>query len=155
MKTVLKICSLLFVAIPISCSQSNSSNVKPTSNIYDIVSEQNIFLADCLSQSEKHYLVYFYSDSCSSCLNMKDVVVSFANSNIVKTYFVDTQRQENKIQICPIDELKVWVDDVNDLYIAGTPTIIEVKSGITVSNVAGESECLNFLETFSEDSNLD
>lgn len=150
MEKMLKYCFLLFLAIPISCSSAGNSIAQVTSNIYDIIGEQSISLSDCLSQQEDHYVVYFYSDTCSTCLRIKERVVSFAHDNIVKTYFLDTQKPENEFQKCTINELVVGVDNINDLYVAGTPTIIEVKDGTTTSNVAGEDKCLELLETLTE-----
>lgn len=150
MKNSLKIIPLLFLSTLISCSNSDSKNTLSTLNAYNIVEKQSILIDDCLSQSEDHYVVYFYSDTCSSCLSIKDKVVSFANLGVVKTYFLDAQKQEKNIQVCSAEEIRVWVDDVKDLYIVGTPTIIEVKTGITISNVAGEDDCLNLLESLSK-----
>ena len=155
MKKMLRFFSLLFVAIPLSCSSAGSSSVQSTSNIYDIIDRQSISLADCLSQPENHYVVYFYSDTCASCQRIKESVVTFANSSVVKTYFLDTQKPENNIQKCSIDELIVGVNNVSDLYIAGTPTLLEVKDGVTVSNVGGEINCLDLLETFTINAKVD
>ena len=151
MKTLFKICTLMLLISPASCSSTSIASFQATSNIYDVIERQNVSLEDCLSQPENHYIVYFYSNTCSSCQRIKEHVVTFANLDVIKTYFLDTLKPENTFQKCSIDELVVGVDNVNDLYIAGTPTIIEVKDGITTSNVAGENDCLSLLETLEND----
>ena len=153
MKTGLRILSLLFTLSMASCvPQTNSGSSNGISDAYNIIDRQATSWNDCLSQSEDHYLVYFYSDTCNPCNEIKWDIVMFANSDVVKTYFVDTAKPENKIQKCSADEVVVGVSDVADLYIVGTPTLIEVKEGATVSNVAGQSKCLGLINSLKNGS---
>ena len=150
----LKVCSLLFALSAISCTpQTTSSSIISSSNYDDIIDKQSVSLTECLSQEEEHYLVYFYSPTCTPCSEIKGDVVSFAVDNVVKTYFLNTKESGNEIQKCSADEVVVGVDDVADLYIVGTPTLVEVKNGTTTSNVAGKNKCLNLLNQLRTDNN--
>lgn len=140
----LKLCFLPLIAFMTSCKPQAGSS---SSIDYKIMERQSISWAECLSQAEPQYLVFFHSNTCASCQEIKGDVVSFATSNIVKTYFVDIDKPGNEIQKCSVDEIVVGADRIEDFYIAGTPTIVEVENGRTTVNAAGKSKCLELLET--------
>ena len=137
---------LLWVVAFTSCtgSKSESSN-KNAIQEYGIISQQEINLADCLSQNEEDYLVFFHSETCGHCKEIIEDVIAFAESNIIKTYFLNVSKSENKVERCLRDEIEIGIDNVDDLKIVGTPTIVEVENGVTTANVAGKESCLAFL----------
>ena len=146
---------LLLVAVFTSCSSKGSeSTSKNAIQEYEIVNKQEIYLDDCLSQIEEKYLVFFHSETCTHCQEIIEDVIAFANSSIIKTYFLNVSKKENKITRCSQDEIEVGIDKVEDLRIVGTPTIVEVEEGVTTVNVAGKSACLAFLTYFSKKSPL-
>ena len=146
---------LILVAVFTSCSSKGSeSSSKNAIQEYEIVSKQEIYLDDCLSQIEEKYLIFFHSETCTHCQEIIEDVIAFANSNIIKTYFLNVSKKENKITRCSQDEIEVGIDKVEDLRIVGTPTIVEVEEGVTTVNVAGKSACLAFLTYFSKKSPL-
>ncbi len=137
---------LLLVVVFTSCSTGKiESSSKNAIEEYEIIHKQEIDLIDCLSQKEEEYLVFFHSETCGHCKEIIDDVVAFASSNIIKTYFLDVSKKENKIESCSLDEVENGIDQVENLKIVGTPTIIEVEKGITIANVAGKNACLLFL----------
>ena len=146
MKFRWQFCLLIVVAMIASCTpeESQSSN-KNASEEYGIVTEQEILLADCLSQEEDNYIVFFHSDKCEHCKQIIGDVIEFAASNILKTYFVNIGKSENKIKICQPVDLTIGITDVKDLAIVGTPTIIEVEEGMTIANAPGKESCLTYL----------
>ena len=139
-------CPLLVVATIASCTpkESQSSN-KNASKEYGIVTDQEILLADCLSQKEENYIIFFHSDKCEHCKQIIEDVTEFASLNILKTYFVNVAKSENKIKICQPIDLTIGVTDVNDLAIVGTPSIVEVENGMTIANAPGKESCLTYL----------
>ena len=139
-------CPLLVVAMIASCApkESQSSN-KNASKEYGIVTDQEILLADCLSQKEENYIIFFHSDKCEHCKQIIEDVTEFATLNILKTYFVNVAKSENKIKICQPIDLTIGVTDVNDLAIVGTPSIVEVENGMTIANAPGKESCLTYL----------
>ena len=136
----------LLAVVFTSCSPSKSeSTSKNAIQEYEIVSKQEINLSECLSQEEEQYLVFFHSDTCGHCKEIMEDVVLFASSNIMKMYFLNVAKTENRIDRCSLDEIEVGVDQVDDLKIVGTPTIMEIENGVTTMNVAGKDDCLKFL----------
>ena len=137
---------LLLVAVFTSCSPSKSeSSSKNAIKEYGIITEQEVYLDDCLSQKEEEYLIFFHSETCGHCREIIEDVVAFAESNIIKTYFLDVSKKENKINRCTFEEIEVGIDQVENLKIVGTPTIVGVEKGVTTANVAGKNACLSFL----------
>ena len=146
----------LFLAVVItSCSPRKGESMSvDSSEEYVIEDEQEIFLDDCLSQKEERYVVFFHSDTCKQCQEIKGDVIAFAYENITKTYFLNIAKPGNKPTICPIDEVRVGADKVEDIAIAGTPTIIEVENGIVIANVPGKDACLTFMNEQRKNANL-
>ena len=138
--------SLLWVVVFASCSTGKSeSSSKNAIQEYGIISQQEINLAECLSQIEEDYLIFFHSETCGHCKEIIEDVVAFAESNIIKMYFLNVSKSENKIERCSRDEIETGIDSVDDLKIVGTPSIVEVEKGVTIANVAGKESCLSFL----------
>ena len=135
---------LSFIRTSCSPVKSESSN-KNAFDEYGILKEQEIDWDDCLSQIEERYIVFFHSDTCGHCDEIMGDVLAFSHENITKTYFVDVNKNIDKIKTCSKEDLTIGVEDINDLAIIGTPSIIEVFEGMTIANVPGKESCLSFL----------
>lgn len=144
----LKMCILPFLTMALftSCSpaQSEYSN-KNTSSEYEINANLLISWDDCLSQKENHYLVFFYSKSCQHCHQIMGDVLSFSESNIVKTYFLDTKDPNNNVQLSNDIDKTIGVSKTDELFIVGTPTLLEIEDGYVKANVPGKEDCLSLL----------
>ena len=142
----LRILPFVLTALFASCSPAESEQMsKNAFSEYNVTVDLKIGWPDCLKQNEDHYLVFFYSDTCSHCHEIMGDVLSFAESNIVKTYFLNTKESSVKIPIANDIDLTIGADSIDELFIAGTPTIIEVEKWIVKANVAGTDNCLTFL----------
>ena len=140
------ICSLFVAAMFVSCSPAqNEQSNKNASTEYEIPVEQEIDLKDCLSQSESQYLVFFHSETCSHCREIREDILFFANENILKVYFLDIKKPSNEVTICQKEEIELGISSYQDIKILGTPTIIKVENGVTTANVAGKEECLTLI----------
>ena len=140
------ICSLFVAAMFVSCSPvKNEQSNKNASTEYELPTEQEIFLKDCLAQNESQYLVFFHSDTCTHCQEIRGDVLSFCEENILKMYFLNTKKPTNEIQTCSREEITLGISGYENLKIVGTPTIIKVENGVTVANVAGKDDCLTLL----------
>ena len=71
--------------------------------------------------------------------------MEFAISEILKTYFLDIKKSETKIPIKNEIDETIGMTSIDELFIAGTPTIIEVDEGMVKANVPGKDECLTLL----------
>ena len=142
----LRIFPLLLVAMFASCTPATSEQMsKNAFSEHEIVIIQQIKWADILSQKESHYLVFFYSETCAHCHEIMGDVIAFSTAEIVRTYFLDIKQSETKIPIKNEIDETIGATSINDLFIAGTPTIIEVEEGVVKANIPGKDECLSFL----------
>ena len=142
----LRILPFVLTALFASCSPAESEQMsKNTFSEYNVPVNQKIVWSTCLNQKEDHYLVFFYSETCAHCHEIMGDVLSFNDANILPMYFLDTKASDTKIPISSNIDLTIGVDNVDDLFIAGTPTILEVKNHIVIANVPGSDNCLTFL----------
>ena len=135
--------TLLFSCSPNAASSSNiDSSAKE-----EIPASLQIKWADCLTQEEEDYLVFFHSDTCSHCQEIMGDVIAFSHEDIKKTYFANIIFEGEKIRVEKDKEALVGVDNIEEFYIRGTPTIIEVENGVVTANIAGKDDCLTFLNS--------
>ena len=134
--------SLTSLAIVVSCSPSReTTNNKNVIEQEEIIKNQSISWFDALNQKENNYIVFVYSETCGYCHDMMDEIIDFAKSEILVTYFINSQIYKVPIS----NEIKENIADINQLSILGTPTILEIDNKIVVNNIAGIDKCLNFL----------
>ena len=146
MKYRLRILPLLITAMFASCSPVESEQMsKNAVSEYKEIKLDQIDWPDCLKQEEDHYLVFFYSDTCPHCHEIIGDVIEFSLSDIAKLYFLNTKETSVKVPISNDIDLTIGVETIDDLFIMGTPTIIEVEEWSVKANVAGKDNCLTFL----------
>ena len=134
--------SLTSLAIVVSCSPSSkTTNNKNVIEQEEIIKNQSISWFDALNQKENNYIIFVYSETCGYCHDMMDEIIDFAKSEILVTYFINSQIYKVPIS----NEIKENIADINQLSILGTPTILEIDNKIVVNNIAGIDKCLNFL----------
>ena len=138
--------SLVLVAMFTSCTpevseQSNENAWKD----YEIVIKNQIKWSAILSQKENHYLIFFYSETCPYCHEIMGDVIAFSTSEIVMTYFIDIKESETKIPIKNEIDETIGKSKIDDIFIMGTPTIIEIEEYIVKANVPGKDNCLTLL----------
>ena len=135
--------SLVFLA---SCTPTEGSESSQSSEQSETIpTSLQIDWADSFKQEEDDYLVFYYSETCAQCHEIMGDVIAFANSNIKKTYFANIMSSEGKMPIEKGSDPLIGVSDINEFYIGGTPTIIEIKEGTVTSNAPGKDKCLTFL----------
>ena len=141
-----RILPLLLVAMFTSCTPEVSEQSKQNAwSQYDIVIKNQIEWSSILSQKEDYYLIFFYSETCPHCHEIMGDVIAFSTSEIVTTYFIDIKKSETKIPIKNEIDETIGKSDFNDVFIMGTPTIIEVEEYIVKANVPGKDNCLTLL----------
>ena len=144
----LRILPVFLTAMFASCSPAASEQMsKNAFSAYEIVQNNQIIWSEIFSQNHDHYLVFFYSETCGHCHQIIGDVISFSQAKIVDTYYLNTQNQDIKIPIRNGTEKTIGLTNVDELFIAGTPTIIEIKNHIISNNIPGKDECLTFLNS--------
>ena len=160
MKKVLFICLLFLLVL---CGGCKKDTVRPTR----IVAE-NIY-----EMPEDRYLVYFEKENCSQCAQALPRVIEYltdmsGKKNAVKIYavlleYVDENGETVKLPISRAIEQgntgqgpdgNFYVDGVSNwysLYIAATPSLIEVKDKQSKLVAVGTTEIENYLETLKNE----
>jgi len=93
---------------------------------------ENFSLVNQMPESE--YLVYYYTEDCTFCKQIKTAVLEFADDNNagIKVYFIDGYN----------------VTGINTVPgMEGTPSLVTVRNGVVVNLVAGAVDIPN---TFDE-----
>ena len=144
----LRILPVFLTAMFASCSPAASEQMsKNAFSEYEIVQNNQIIWSEIFTQTEDNYLVFFYSETCGHCHEIMGDVIAFSEAEIVRTCYLNTQEQGFKIPINSAIELTIGISTVDELFIAGTPTILEVKNHIVTNNIAGKDECITFLNS--------
>lgn len=142
----LRILPLLLAVMFASCSPAQSEQMsKNAFTEYEINTYQHLDWPDILKQREANYLVVFYSETCTYCQEIMDDVYCFIQDEIIKTYLVNTKKTSVKIPIANDIENTLEKSNMDEVFIKGTPSIIEVKQGMVKTNIAGKDKCLTFL----------
>ena len=142
----LRILPVLLTAMFASCSTAVSEQMsKNAFSEYGIVQNNQIIWSEIFKQEEDRYLVFFYSETCNHCHQIMGDVIAFSQAEVVKTYYLNTKEQDIKISINPATELTIGMDTPDELFIAGTPTIMEIKNHCVKNNIPGKDECLTYL----------
>lgn len=136
------IASLATLAIVVSCSPANDTTIsKGTYEDYEIVQTHQISWNDVLNQEDDNYIVFIYSETCGYCHDMLNEIVSFANEEILITYFLNSSL--NPVTIG--DDNPIGITEIENLTIRGTPTIIEIDEKMVIANIPGIDQCLTYL----------
>lgn len=134
--------SLTSLAIVVSCSPTRDiTNTKSAIEQQEIVIKQQIPWLEALNQKENHYIIFVYSPTCGYCHDMMDEIIDFAKSEILPTYFINTQNNEVPIY----QEINENIASIDELGILGTPSILEIENEVAIRNIAGIDKCLSFL----------
>jgi thiol-disulfide isomerase/thioredoxin len=96
------------------------------------------------SQDEDQYLVYYYSETCGYCTQIKPRILNFAASNDlgIKVYLMDAQ-------VAYSTSFPIYDPDTN-AQMTGTPSLITVVDGEIVHMAPGYLEVLDALEAMED-----
>ena len=136
---------ILVTLFLISCRTSSSDETKPveTKLDYDLIEDRIIIWDDIFMQNGSDYLVYFYSETCGHCMNIKESILKYYLKGIESMYFV---RNPNKDEyFAPSSFNLVGIDDSTDLKIHGVPGLIEIEDYVVLNYHFGEKQILNYL----------
>ena len=145
MKIKFLVMPLILVAMFTSCSPAQSGQT--SQNISSINQKTYIHVdwPDVLSQEDEDYLLFFYSNTCQQCHEIMGDVYSFIDDHIKPLYLVNTKECSVTIPLKDNIDDTIGMKDINELFIKGTPSIIEVKDATVVAHIPGKSNCLTFL----------
>ena len=103
-----------------------------------------IYLHDLFLNNEQ-CLVYFYSEHCGHCISIKAEIDNFQSYSKLPFYYLDVD--ENEITFKPDQDKVIGVNNLEDFYIVGTPSLLEFKESTVSNYYLGESEILEYIRS--------
>ena len=131
--------SLILCSHLVSCNPSNRASKE-----YDYNDFENckIFWNSLFFVAKTQYFVYIYGKNCLHCKNIKNDVLSFIDEDIFPTYLLEcTDKIPSGLEI----EKTIGATSIEDVFILGVPTLLEIDDGVLTSNVAGTSSVMALL----------
>lgn len=92
--------------------------------------------------AERGYYVYIYSLTCGHCNLIKQEMLSYCLCEKYPTYLVEYNKD---IKVTSDISFTYGISKFEDLYILGTPCLLEIFEGKLISNIAGSSAIIKFL----------
>ena len=105
---------------------------------YDLIHDKLISWNDLLIQEKDSYLVYVFSTTCGHCNDIKQQILSYSLRND-DLYFI---QYNQGIPICDSDATLTATDNVDDICIFGTPSLLTIENGFLIENIAGSIRIL-------------
>ena len=139
---------LKLLVLPITFLGSCSNQASVIKHNYHEIRDHLISWSDVFIQNEDDYIVYFYSERCGHCNDIKQDVISFYLEDIFPMYFVCT---DIEAIIGPSNDL-LGIDNINDFYIFGTPFLSRLISHKVDSYFVGSEEvkeCISILKNLN------
>ncbi|MCR5184602.1 MAG: hypothetical protein K6C32_00760 [Bacilli bacterium] len=133
--------TLLLLTSFISCSTQKEERVFDYEDFIDL----KISWDDLLTQEKETYFVYVYSEYCSHCNHIKQGVLKFIFNHQDMSYLIQYSSS------IPIDndlEKTIGKDDINDIFIKGTPTLLSIDKSTLIMNITGESTIAQYIENY-------
>lgn len=138
-RTFMKKLFLLSTLLILGCTSSN-----PVASIqeYDYPQDKSIKWNQSFSINEPSYYLYFYSLNCKHCKSVKNELVTYYYSHNDSFYFINC----DEYSVCKQDPEKIiGINNVYDLYIIGTPTLLKLDKQIVTEYYGGETMIRNFV----------
>ena len=132
--------------LAVGCKKVNSispsiSSQESAALDYDLVIDKIISWDEALSQSLEKYNVYVYSLTCGHCREIKETVISKAiERNDI--YFIEYSKS---IPVSEDVSDTIGKNDITEIFILGTPTLLVVENGVLIDNLAGKNAILKAL----------
>ena len=111
---------------------------------YSDFSDLNLEWKNLFSPAKSQYFVYIYSVSCVHCNHIKEEVLKFVNMNKESFYLVEyTGDIKTKSNVSNT----IGKEKIEEIFILGTPTLLEITNWSVSLNIAGENEIVGFLNS--------
>ena len=127
--------SLLVICLLCGCTPKEKAEVP--------IKKKDIVIDDLFSIDSDTYLVYFYSEQCRHCLNIKDDMENFYSTYSGDMFFLSTDI--NEVNFNSMKSALIGVDNITDFYIVGTPSLIRFIDHKVDEYFLGEKEILEYI----------
>jgi thiol-disulfide isomerase/thioredoxin len=132
---ILGVLPLIFL-VSLDSSKTTQDNNPVIVNVYSYedISEKAIKWADVFQITPYHYYVYFYSPYCGHCQSIKDLVINYSVCGEIPMFFVEAN---NEVVTSKDTHLTIGATSIEQLWILGYPSLVEIESGVVIANTAG------------------
>ena len=144
----------LVLLMLIGCSEpveNVETDVTKTEYEYSITENKQITWNEVLSKSKSRYVVYFYSEYCGYCKQVKQEILSYYLKNVDEMYFIDTVKE--KAVYKSNDGMLIGTKNITDFYIFGTPFLVEVTNYTVTNWYAGVDSIRLYIDTRTNNKN--
>ena len=128
----------------VSCNKSNEDKISESYQYdYKDVAQFTINKEEIFSFANNSYYVYFYKENCSHCNSIKQAIIEEAINRNDIYFFDDTN------DILKVKDLKnsiIGISKSEDIFIYGTPMLINILQGEISSYYLGTEQILNFIK---------
>lgn len=125
-----------------SCANSSSVGGLPhISYSYDDVIDYYASWENVFSIDMPNYNIYIYSIHCAHCANLKDHIIPYAleHKNI---FFIEYTKD---IPIGSNADSTIGITSIDNLFIKGTPSLINITESVVTANLAGQHDIMYYL----------
>ena len=124
----------------IGCNKNQTTSETSNSFLhdYDSIADKLISWNDLLIQEKEKYRVYVYSVTCGHCNDIKQEILSYALEKD-DLYFIEYNQS---IPICNNDVRLMETNNLDDICIFGTPSLLTIENGFLTENIAGSTKIL-------------
>lgn len=137
----------LFCVLLLSLNCCNSKTIEFSENQYEEIEYPDAFIEwrNLLIQEEEKYFVYVFSYDCFYCKETKRKVIDFYNVSPFPVYFCEYSK---KIPIGHNITNTIGMNNIDDIYIKGTPTLLLISNSTIYFNVAGKEEVNDLIDLY-------
>lgn len=137
---------LLLMPIIAGCSSQSREVVKADEQRaldYTDFKELELEWKNLFFPAKSQYFVYIYSPYCSHCDRIKKEVLTTIDENRDMFYLTKfTDDVETGFNVMET----IGKERIEEVYIMGTPTLIEISNHYVALNIAGEKEITDYLK---------
>lgn len=141
---------LLCLSLLVSCTNSSPQNTGDNKgekreigeHDYSEIVDRKIAWEETFSQEPYQYYCYIYSETCSHCNKIKNVVIDYA-LNHAGIYFVEFKKN---IPLLNDVSRTIGATDIEHAGILGTPTLYYLINHTLIENIAGSQNVVKKLE---------
>ena len=147
MKQFILLSVLLLTSCGVTGSESQEEDEKKID--YDDLELPKIAWSDIFLKEDDKYLVYFYSEECGYCNSIKEEILDYYEMTTRKMYFIDVIEDGNVVINHSFDSV-IGVNDVNNLFIRGTPSLLEIENHAVLNYYAGVQTIRAFISNVED-----
>ena len=125
-----------------SCQKNKNNGLRTYDYTDEDIVKYVIDWDNVFKQEERDYYVYIYSKTCGYCKEIKQKILAKVIEENPKIYLVE---YSEKISIITDPEYIIGKQNIEEIGIVGTPTLIEIYNYVLVDNVVGSKAIIETL----------